>query len=249
MIIYDRNFNIIGISKKALDILEFKNYEEFLKTHKNLNSIIVGHEKMSDEKLINYILSLPKQSKKVHVKSRSGKILMVELSIKSAIERDDSFYELNFALKDETADEDDAINELQNSSNLRLPIIFGENRENQNKNLEKKAFVITKEWLEQTILKLNLTKNEFLEYLKIFIQNANQIDISLQNFVITQDYIMVKKTINRLKEPAMNLHLTPLVQIYNEILHSPTYNYHELINSTKECVDSIAKLLQNMDKK
>ncbi|MGG7048764.1 MULTISPECIES: hypothetical protein [unclassified Campylobacter] len=247
MIIYDENFNILGMGEKALDFLEFSSLTEFLENHKDVGEFVVGYD--NKQSIIKHILTLSSHSKKVHIRSRSGKLLVIILKVNEISHKQaNKLYELDLRLEDRIFDDEISTKDGATLSILRLPMIFSESKNKQN--LKQKNIAINLEWLEQANLKLVLTRDEFLQYLKIFVQSANKIDIMLQNLITIHNYSTVRKIVAKLKEPAQNLHITPLIEIYNALLNANTAVYNDLLISARECINSLADLLQQqMDRK
>ncbi|WP_169763407.1 hypothetical protein [Campylobacter mucosalis] len=243
MIIYNENFKILGMGQKALELFNFASVSEFLSTHKNISELIIGHENQSDKELIEKILLSQNKRKKLHLRDKDDKILSVVIYVNTFSKVDDiNLYEVDIDVQNEELEQNQ---DNKEHTRLRLPVVISSNQISDIIHKQsKKKIEITDEWLDQTAGLLNLSKKEFIEYLDIITQSAKRLDIPLQNAIITQDTNNIKKLLLRLKEPCMNFRITPLVRAINEILQTETINYHELISTIKECINSLEALIQ-----
>ncbi|MDL0089061.1 hypothetical protein [Campylobacter gastrosuis] len=243
MIVYNDQFKLIGMGKKALEILGYESLDDFLSLHNDLDDIIQGTKKDEKVKFLQTILSSTNNLKKLFLKTKTGHVATaIAKAHPIYLEGFKKMYELELIHENTSFSEDEAKNPNENSIELRLPLLLS----TQKKEIAQtyKPTFIDEKWLETTRNFLHLEKDEFVGYLKLYIQNVRKNDIAIQSAMMAYNTLGIKKLISKLKEPAMNLHITPLVKIYTDIQNSDSNDLSELILNAKDFIDELDLLLR-----
>lgn len=239
MILYDKNYNLIGIGKKVLKILGYKNFEEFTSFHNDIDDVAISYSgKDSGTKLIQSVLNGKISGEMVKIKTKENKTLIViakALQIQKKF--DDVFYELDLNIQDAI---DNNLTKSVSLPELRLPILQGIK---QKQNVTR-SNQLNYEVLEKAKNLLGLEMKEYKEYVEIFLQGCKKAEISMQNAIITNNIQAIKNIIAKLKEPAINLHLTPVVKVFNEILNSNSNDINIHLLHTQEILSNLQNTLK-----
>ncbi|MGH1601029.1 hypothetical protein [Campylobacter majalis] len=241
MILYDKNYNLIGIGKKVLKILGYKNFEEFTSFHNDIDDVAISYSgKDSGTKLIQSVLNGKISGEMVKIKTKENKTLIViakALQIQKKF--DDVFYELDLNIQDAI---DNNLTKSVSLPELRLPILQGiKQKQIQN---ATRSNQLNYEVLEKAKNLLGLEMKEYKEYVEIFLQGCKKAEISMQNAIITNNIQAIKNIIAKLKEPAINLHLTPVVKVFNEILNSNSNDINIHLLHTQEILSNLQNTLK-----
>ncbi|CAD7287312.1 hypothetical protein LMG7974_00233 [Campylobacter majalis] len=241
MILYDKNYNLIGIGKKVLKILGYKNFEEFTSFHNDIDDVTISYSgKDSGTKLIQSVLNGKISGEMVKIKTKENKTLIViakALQIQKKF--DDVFYELDLNIQDAI---DNNLTKSVSLPELRLPILQGI-KQKQIQNVTR-SNQLNYEVLEKAKNLLGLEMKEYKEYVEIFLQGCKKAEISMQNAIITNNIQAIKNIIAKLKEPAINLHLTPVVKVFNEILNSNSNDINIHLLHTQEILSNLQNTLK-----
>lgn len=246
MIVYNENYQLIGMEKRALEILGYDDLDDFLSKYKDIDDIADKNYKKNDPyNFLQGILKSKNGTKKIRIHTKNNDLIAVTFKAQTIfLERFKKLYKLDMIV--ENIDNGENSKNQNQNADLRLPML------QRTKNVElvthsSKTTLIDERWLESTRSFLHLEKDEFIGYLKIFIQNVRKNDISIQSAVMTYNSLGIKKTIARLKEPATNLHLTPLVRIYTNIQNSSATDLSGLILSAKDFINELDELIKKYE--
>ncbi|MBR8465572.1 hypothetical protein KDE13_04250 [Campylobacter sp. faydin G-140] len=240
MIVYDNNCKIVGMSDKVLEILEFQNVDEFLNTHNDIDEMQENFIKNSNAlPLVRDILNCAGKSRILNLNTKNGNSLSVLAKAETInLPQKKEAFKLEILVQNSPID--------RNFLNLRLPLL--QNLNNQSSQ-EMRVSSLNDQWFKQTCKFLNLSQDDFLSYLTLLVKNINQNMPSLQNAVIAQDELKITNIINLLKEPTINLRVTPLVKIYEAIQKTQSTEIGGYIISISECLDSLGKLIDKNQRK
>lgn len=72
-------------------------------------------------------------------------------------------------------------------------------------------------WLENSLAKVNMTQDEYIVYLKAFLESQALIKDELKKAISLNDRIEVKKIIHNLLEPAKTLEIKPIVEVLSKL--------------------------------
>lgn len=241
MIIYDETYQIIGMEKRALEILGYDSLDEFFLYHKDIDEMIQNYDKKDKKNtFLQTILSTSSNAKKMDIKTKKGDTITATFKAQAIfLQNSKKNYKVDIIVQDIITQDKKNINA---NMQLRLPMLQHAHTSEATHTL--KPTLIDEKWLETTRAFLHLDKDEFIGYLKIFIQNVRKSDIAIQNSAMSYNSLNIKKIITRLKEPATNLHITPLVKIYTNIQNSNTTDLSGLILATKDFINELDELLK-----
>jgi len=113
--------------------------------------------------------------------------------------------------------------------------------------LDKEEEVLNERWFSETASFLNLSKSEFATYLGIFLSKAKDKMIFIQSAVLARDSKFLEKSIKILKEPAINLRITPLVASFDALISQP--NKIKNITLINERLNEISTLCKKFSRK
>lgn len=233
------------MGQKALDIMEFQSLDEFLAHHSDVYELIPGFEMRPNISFLEEIFNAPQNSKKVILRNRNQRTFSVVLKANHlSYTNNQRFYELDMQVDQEIFEDSKQLVQDQ----LRMPMLIKSHTHLTIHNKDSHNFAINPHWIEDTSEILGIDKHDFIEYLDIFIKSSGKLEISLQNAIMTQDILSIKRIIAGFKEPAQNLHIRPLVKIYNEIISNNTSNYRELLQQSKEYIKELAKVVKQEKK-
>lgn len=210
--------------------------QSFLQQHKTLDELCVYKPKID---ILDDILNSANQQKLVDLKTQDGR---VETFIASAqtISLDAGVSAFCIDLK---STQNDAV--AAHLPILRLPEISSNAAAkgiSMEINLHDKS--LDEKWLSQTQFLLELSRAEFVRYLKSFIQSALRQEISLQNSVISNDTASIKRIAKKLAKVATNLHITSLAQIYESIANAHLHEQKGLLVQVNIYIGQLNSLLQ-----
>ena len=87
--------------------------------------------------------------------------------------------------------------------------------------LKKEEEALNESWFNETAGFLNLSEDELANYLGIFLSKAKDKMIFIQSAVQANDAKFLEENVKILKEPALNLRITPLVANFDALLTKP----------------------------
>ena len=239
MILYDKNGQIIAMGDISLGLLEFKDVNDFLRKHKDLDELVLDYKEPG--LFIDYLSKKP--NLRVNLKTKNGKIISATLKLAkiSSIKNEEYFELLIF-------DQTEIYNQnrqaaIKAKTKLRLPNLKIDEKDLLNKEEE----TLNESWFNETAGFLNLSEDEFANYLGIFLSKAKDKMIFIQSAVQANDANFLEENIKILKEPALNLRITPLVANFDALLTKP--NKIKKIALINERLSEISTLCNKFSKK
>ena len=213
MILYDKNGQIIAMGDISLGLLEFKDVNDFLRKHKDLDELVLDYKEPG--LFIDYLSKKP--NLRVNLKTKNGKIISATLKLAkiSSIKNEEYFELLIF-------DQTEIYNQnrqaaIKAKTKLRLPNLKIDEKDLLNKEEE----TLNESWFNETAGFLNLSEDELANYLGIFLSKAKDKMIFIQSAVQANDAKFLEENVKILKEPALNLRITPLVANFDALLTKP----------------------------
>lgn len=213
MILYDKNGQIIAMGDISLGLLEFKDVNDFLRKHKDLDELVLDYKEPG--LFIDYLSKKP--NLRVNLKTKNGKIISATLKLAkiSSIKNEEYFELLIF-------DQTEIYNQnrqaaIKAKTKLRLPNLKIDEKDLLNKEEE----ALNESWFNETAGFLNLSEDELANYLGIFLSKAKDKMIFIQSAVQANDAKFLEENVKILKEPALNLRITPLVANFDALLTKP----------------------------
>ncbi|OPA78868.1 hypothetical protein BFG04_02240 [Campylobacter pinnipediorum subsp. pinnipediorum] len=243
MIIYNKDYKIIGIDKKTLGILEYHDLEDFLSQYKDIDEIIQNYPKNINKPFIQNIIENSNTKTKFNIKTKSGKTAIAIFKIDEFFTKGtDSFYGLELVIENVISqDKNNTKDNISHIPEVRLPIL--KNTKNKETSKFHRNISIDEAWLEKNRNFLNLEKDEFISYMNIFIRDTKRHELAIKNAIITHNIQEIKKITKKIKETAIILHITPLVKIFTEIQNSNNSELNTLILNVKENIDELQNVL------
>ena len=239
MILYDKNGQIIAMGDISLGLLEFKDVNDFLRKHKDLDELVLDYKEPG--LFIDYLSKKP--NLRVNLKTKNGKIISATLKLAkiSSIKNEEYFELLIF-------DQTEIYNQnrqaaIKAKTKLRLPNLKIDEKDL----LKKEEEALNESWFNETAGFLNLSEDEFANYLGIFLSKAKDKMIFIQSAVQANDANFLEENIKILKEPALNLRITPLVANFDALLTKP--NKIKKIALINERLSEISTLCNKFSKK
>lgn len=213
MILYDKNGQIIAMGDISLGLLEFKDVNDFLRKHKDLDELVLDYKEPG--LFIDYLSKKP--NLRVNLKTKNGKIISATLKLAkiSSIKNEEYFELLIF-------DQTEIYNQnrqaaIKAKTKLRLPNLKIDEKDL----LKKEEEALNESWFNETAGFLNLSEDELANYLGIFLSKAKDKMIFIQSAVQANDAKFLEENVKILKEPALNLRITPLVANFDALLTKP----------------------------
>lgn len=239
MILYDKSFQIKGMGERSLQILGFKNIEEFMSERASLDAMVYRHAKDDESiSLFENILKSNKRQRVFTIRRKSGQIISIMAKIHDIyMVKGDHAYELDISIADERAEETMS----QSLPPLRLPELSTSHTpapDSATTNIK-----LDEQWLQKTRFLLDISSEELLAYLSTFTQSALKAEISLQNAALSNDSVSVTRIAKRLAKIATNLHITPLVQTYTSMQTASRNQYARLIQSAQFYLKELVSLI------
>ncbi|WP_103629916.1 hypothetical protein [Campylobacter concisus] len=239
MIIYDKNGQILAMGDISLGLLEFKDIREFLSEHKDIDELVLDYKEPGV--FIDYLAKRP--NLRVNLKTKNGKILNATLKFsKISSVKNEEYFELLILDQTEIYSQNQQA-AMKAKTKLRLPNLKVDEKEL----LDKEEEVLNESWFSETASFLNLSKNEFATYLGIFLSKAKDKMIFIQSAVQARDTKFLEESIKILKEPALNLKITPLVANFDALLTRP--NKIKKIAQINERLSEISTLCNKFSKR
>ena len=239
MILYDKNGQIIAMGDISLGLLEFKDVNDFLRKHKDLDELVLDYKEPG--LFIDYLSKKP--NLRVNLKTKNGKIISATLKLAkiSSIKNEEYFELLIFDQTEIYSQNRQAA--VKAKTKLRLPNLKIDEKDLLNKEEE----TLNESWFNETAGFLNLSEDEFANYLGIFLSKAKDKMIFIQSAVQANDANFLEENIKILKEPALNLRITPLVANFDALLTKP--NKIKKIALINERLSEISTLCNKFSKK
>jgi hypothetical protein len=213
VILYDKNGQIIAMGDISLGLLEFKDVNDFLRKHKDLDELVLDYKEPG--LFIDYLSKKP--NLRVNLKTKNGKIISATLKLAkiSSIKNEEYFELLIF-------DQTEIYNQnrqaaIKAKTKLRLPNLKIDEKDL----LKKEEEALNESWFNETAGFLNLSEDELANYLGIFLSKAKDKMIFIQSAVQANDAKFLEENVKILKEPALNLRITPLVANFDALLTKP----------------------------
>ena len=239
MIIYDKNGQILAMGDISLGLLEFKDVREFLSKHKDLDELVLDYKEPG--LFIDYLAKRP--NLRVNLKTKNGKILNATLKFsKISSVKNEEYFELLILDQTEIYSQNQQA-AIKAKTELRLPSLKIDERHLLGKDEE----ILNESWFSETASFLNLSKSEFATYLGIFLSKAKDKMIFIQSAVLARDSKFLEKSIKILKEPAINLRITPLVASFDALISQP--NKIKNITLINERLNEISTLCKKFSRK
>ncbi len=229
---------MLSMGKHALDLLGYEDINDFLSFNTVFSNSVVGYEKSGDSELLQALIQAGKLGKKLElINKNKEKIQATLIATNLTHESNKSIYGIEIKTSESVDDND--VESLR--PKLRLPILMNSDILISQSKLNKTnlTFNFNEEWISQNATILGLDKKEYIDYLIKFTKNVDKYIIPFQNSIITQDVLNVKKMLYRVKEPAQNFRVAPLVNIINTALEAKSINYLELIVNITACLNSL----------
>ena len=197
----------------SLGLLEFKDVNDFLRKHKDLDELVLDYKEPG--LFIDYLSKKP--NLRVNLKTKNGKIISATLKLAkiSSIKNEEYFELLIF-------DQTEIYNQnrqaaIKAKTKLRLPNLKIDEKDL----LKKEEEALNESWFNETAGFLNLSEDELANYLGIFLSKAKDKMIFIQSAVQANDAKFLEENVKILKEPALNLRITPLVANFDALLTKP----------------------------
>lgn len=237
MIIYDKTYKLSAIGDAALRILGFSSAVEFLGAHRDLGELVPGFEGQS---LIETVLNSPNSSATLNLMTKNKQLISVVANAQTINFIDgQKMYELSILPQNATIELDE---DSQSSCALtRLPMIQAMGTQT---NKVRRQNLLDEKWFEASCRFLNLNYVEFLSYLQALLNGMNRQAGLLQNAIIAQDKLALKKITALIKEPAMNLKVAPLVKICDAMLEASKDDLAVLMDEFSQCARNIDELIR-----
>ena len=239
MILYDKNGQIIAMGDISLGLLEFKDVNDFLRKHKDLDELVLDYKEPG--LFIDYLSKKP--NLRVNLKTKNGKIISATLKLAkiSSIKNEEYFELLIFDQTEIYSQNRQAA--VKAKTKLRLPNLKIDEKDLLNKEEE----TLNESWFNETAGFLNLSEDELANYRGIFLSKAKDKMIFIQSAVQANDANFLEENIKILKEPALNLRITPLVANFDALLTKP--NKIKKIALINERLSEISTLCNKFSKK
>ena len=213
MILYDKNGQIIAMGDISLGLLEFKDVNDFLRKHKDLDELVLDYKEPG--LFIDYLSKKP--NLRVNLKTKNGKIISATLKLaKISSIKNEGYFELLIFDQTEIYNQNRQA-AIKAKTKLRSPNLKIDEKDLLNKEEE----ALNESWFNETAGFLNLSEDELANYLGIFLSKAKDKMIFIQSAVQANDAKFLEENVKILKEPALNLRITPLVANFDALLTKP----------------------------
>lgn len=241
MILYDKNHKIRGISEKSLKILGYKSTNEFINKIGDLEKILYGYKPKKQSILFDILQSENSQKNIRIITENNTTISLTAKATKIELDNDDSAYCIDLIPEEKH----EQITK-KNMPDLRLPEL--NKTKIKNINAKSGAYIgkLDKKWLELTQFLLDLNKDELIKYLTLFLHEAQKLEISLQNALMSQDTVNISRTAQKLYKISSNLHIMPLSKIYEKLQKTQSNNHKSLITAAHIYLKELSKLLSEV---
>ncbi|MBE3605675.1 hypothetical protein CCAL13119_01715 [Campylobacter sp. RM13119] len=246
MILYDSSYKIFGMGDKSLRILHYDSFDDFMARNSDLDDICENYKKEDNLSFVQDILKSPKSTKAITLRTKDNKKIeatakVLQLSLASG----ESMYEVVLLLDEDLLPVANTTYDDELPA-LRLPVFRYLSMNEQSKISNT---MLDDTWFERTSKFLNISHEEFASYLNVLVKGINKNSIALHNALMSHDTTHVAKIISILKEPAVNLHVTPLVKIYESVQNDNAIDLGAFILNIRNSLKSLNRLIRKYGRK
>lgn len=238
MVLYDTNFELLGISQATLELFGYSSFGAFCAVCSDISQIIIEKDGFfrSETNFIKDLISTKNKFVSALIRTANGDIIDVKITLSPVFTNDGnmSFYEVDFiatsSLKYNLIETNLSVNEEKKSS---LPNLFLseykrllkargtlENLPFENKQSKSVANLgfIDEKLLYEISERLDINVNELNGMVLNLILEARKVDDEFHKALLTHDRVRINKIVNFLLDPINVLGIGPLKDILEELV-------------------------------
>lgn len=253
MLLYNKDFVLVGMSASALKLLGFPSLNSFHSLYNDISELFIdedGNHIHSDTSYLETIIQTKKPIK-AFIDSPNDKIIEVEISLDDFYSKDENMYiaSVNHIGSSASIKRKSLLDTDKTGRENSLPIsnIFEKTFKTETKSIkETKADKdeISVQWLEYTAKKLSLSVEDFTQQLKQLSEQMSQKDELLFESLIIGDKKRVSQIISNIRSKAYSLDIKPLIKVIYRLENSENNEVSANFREYKDIITKINKLTE-----
>lgn len=248
MLLYSSNFELLGMSKGALNLVGYPSFGSFCSSYSGISDLFVnkkGDDSFYIESMIN-----SEEPLNVELKDRDNKVIKTEIYA----EKIENYYVVFLSTdskKEPFKSLQTATLDKKYSSSFLISNIFRQSFSSEVKRLEKDSFKdnankdsVNMEWFLYTINKLGVDEDSFLAMLDELVKYSDKNSEILHESLVFSDKSSYSKILDKIKDTSSSLGIKPLTKsIYkleNSQISEISANFREyqgIITEIKKIID------------
>lgn len=227
MILCDSSFNLLGISKNLLSLLEYESFDDFFLKNSNINEFLIdnNYEQTTEN---DYFIRNIINKNNVFLTIKTGKNRNIEVEVfidKFNFNNNQSIaYEINLVKIDESS----FCKFTKQEANLSLNAQLG----------------IDEKWLTDGAKYLGIHIDDFEFFIKELIKSAQEKESILYEALVSGNKNLSYAIISFLKDPAKTLNIKPIISALDALENTENSLIEENFANFQYTLNTINKFLQ-----
>lgn len=251
MLLYSSNFELLGMSKRILNLIGYPSFGSFIASNNDISDLFTESSKSYRDD-VHYIKTILGNGKPLDVSLRDGKDNIIKLEIRAQELNGDDWYYL-VAIQPEDKKESPAFQkpQLVESKNKSLNNVFLKSYISEIQKIEKDKFQrntqkesVDMEWFLYTLKELDIDQGSFIFALENFIEYSNTHSELLQEALVVGDVSTYSPILAKLKDSSDSLKISPVTRILYRFENSEILENSANFREYQDIILKLEKLIK-----